>query len=277
MSFFAIAALALRPQGGRISASESASATADALPFITDPELLADGVIYTGLGARLVGKAAYLEGVRQLSGVLPQRLRALEVDSMTVLPPDGRRTVSARWLFRFEAPVPPAVLPAQRARLARAQLEQTADGWTVVTAQISATLVLDEAGRVLRHTESLVADPFAVTNSIAHFNLLNARAHALEASPAFRPLSEPLAYWSALRGMMRIELEEAVRRSQTEDLAALEGEPSVSDEQFERKFRMFVLTNLLTGAALPAAAYLFVKAPAVIAALSAPPAQQPWL
>ena len=38
----------------------------------------------------------------------------------TVLPPDSRRQVTARYSLAFEAPVPPQVLPAQRARLLRA-------------------------------------------------------------------------------------------------------------------------------------------------------------
>ena len=47
-----------------------------------------------------------------------------------------------------------------------------------------------------RISEQLVADPFAVTTSIAHFELLNARAVALSSSqPAI--VREPLAYWAA--------------------------------------------------------------------------------
>ena len=58
-----------------------------------------------------------------------------------------------------------------------------------------------------RHDEQLVTDPFDVTNSMAHFELLNARARAL--LPEGNPLIDPVrAYWSALRGMMRIEMEE---------------------------------------------------------------------
>lgn len=264
------------PRGGRIQAVESAlgpAPIADALPFIINPDLLADSVVYSGLDSRLVGKAAYLEAARAWSTVLPQRLRAFEVDSMTTLPPDGRRVVCARYLLRFQAPVPPQVLPAQRARLARARLEITADGWVVVTAQISTTLTLDPSGRVVRHTETLVADPFSVTNSIAHFNLLKARAHARGGAPS--ALSEPVAYWAALRGMMRIELEEAVRRSQSDELAVLT-DASVTDEQFEQAFRWFILQNLLAGAALPATVYLAFKAPAILGTLSGVPTGQPW-
>jgi hypothetical protein len=264
--------------GAHIQAVEKAlepARIASALPFIVDPDLLAESVIYSGLDSRLVGKAAYLEAARAWSTVLPQRLRAFEMDSMTTLPPDARRVVCARWLLRFEAPVPPQVLPAQRARLARARLETTADGWVVVTAQISASLALDSSGRVVRHTETLVADPFSVTNSIAHFNLLNARAHARGGTPA--ALAEPAAYWAALRGMMRIELEEAVRRSQSDESAVLSvRDLSMTDEQFEQAFRWFILQNLLAGAALPAAVYLAVKAPAIVGALSGVADGRPW-
>ena len=44
------------------------------------------------------------------------------------------------------------------------------------------------------------ADPFEVTTSIAHYELLRARAQAL--LPA-SPLREAQAYWAALRGKTR--------------------------------------------------------------------------
>ena len=56
-----------------------------------------------------------------------------------------------------------------------------------------------------------MSDPFAVSGSIAHFELLNARALALLPEGTPPPLRAPLAYWSALRGMMRIELEECLQ------------------------------------------------------------------
>ena len=111
------------------------------------------------------------------------------------------------------------------------------------------TIALDEQGRVCRHDEQLVTDPFDVTNSMAHFELLNARARAL--LPEGNPLIDPVrAYWSALRGMMRIEMEEGARRAASDELPVL-GSSDVTDEEFEREFRRFIGRNLLVGALLP--------------------------
>ena len=52
--------------------------------------------------------------------------------------------------------------------------------------------------------------------------------------------------------MMRLEMEELVRRGQTDELAVLEGrDPGVSDEEFEQEFRMTIAKSLLAGAAVP--------------------------
>ena len=63
---------------------------------------------------------------------------------------------------------------------------------------------------------------------MAHFELLNARARAL--LPEGNPLIDPVrAYWSALRGMMRIEMEEGARRAASDELSVL-GSSDVTDE-----------------------------------------------
>ena len=90
-----------------------------ALPYLGE-ELLAADVRYSGLGVTLRGRDAYAAATAAWSQLLPQRLRALRCERMTVLPPDSRRQVTARYSLEFEAPVPPQVLPAQRARLLRA-------------------------------------------------------------------------------------------------------------------------------------------------------------
>jgi len=90
-----------------------------ALPYLGE-ELLAEDVRYSGLGVTLRGRDAYAAATAAWSQLLPQRLRALRCERKTVLPPDSRRQVTARYSLAFEAPVPPQVLPAQRARLLRA-------------------------------------------------------------------------------------------------------------------------------------------------------------
>ena len=133
----------------------------------------------------------------------------------------------------------------------------SSDGFTRVSALVAGTLQLDREGtRVQRYRETLVADPFAVTTSIAHFELLNARARALESTPSL--VAEPLAYWSALRGMMRLELEEATRRAQTDELSVLES-ADVTDDMFEAQFRVYMLRIFLLGAAGPAVAFGVAK------------------
>merc|ERR1719171_912390 len=98
----------------------------------------------------------------------------------------------------------------------------------------------------------------AVETSIAHFELLNARAICLRGEPA--AAREPLAYWDALRGMMRIELEELRRRerAQSDELSVLT-EEGVSDADFEASFRAYLLRIFLFGAAGPLLAYGLAK------------------
>ena len=78
--------------------------------------------------------------------------------------------------------------------------------------------------------------------------------------PEGNPLIDPVsAYWSALRGMMRIEMEEGARRAASDELAVL-GSSDVTDEDFEREFRRFIGRNLFIGALLPASVYGVAKA-----------------
>lgn len=229
----------------------------ETLPFLSSSQL-AERVTYTGLGRYLVGREAVASAASRWRSTLPTRLEGFAVEGKTILPPDSRGVVSCRYKLSFTAPVPPAVLPGQRRRLDAAKLTYTADGRTRVTAIVAAQLQLDQAGRVSRHTETLLADPFAVTTSIAHFELLNARAIALAATPPI--VREPLAYWDALRAMMRIELEESVRRSRTDELAVLEGaDASVSDEEFEAQFRLYIARIFLLGAAGPAVVFAIAR------------------
>lgn len=168
---------------------------------------------------------------------------------------------ACRYELAFDAPVPPAVLPGQRRRLDAAQLVVSAEGRTRVRALVAASLQLDGSRtRVRRVSERLVADPLAVTASIAHFELLNARSVALSADAAPPLLREPAAYWTALRAMMRIELEEIRRRSASDESAVLDGgADGVSDEAFEAQFRAYILRIFLLGFAPPLVAFGLAK------------------
>lgn len=237
----------------------------EALPFLSVSELLSDDVEYSGLGLSFSGRDAYVSAASKWRKALPTRLPNFECSDVTVLPPDARGIVNCRYRLSFDAPVPPAVLPGQRRRLAAAQLVQTPAGRTRVTAIVVATLQLDgETQRVRRVAEQLVADPFAVTTSIAHFELLNARVVALMSEDSSPLIREPLAYWQAMRGMMRIELEESVRQSQSDEARVLAdegaGSGGVSDAEFEAKFRVYIFRVFLLGASAPALAFAAAKA-----------------
>ena len=117
---------------------------AEALPFLSD-DIMAEDIVYSGLGLTFEGRAAYAAAASSWSRTLPERLRSWACTSKTVLPPDARRRVSARYSLEFEAPVPPQVLPAQRARLLAAKLPTS--GLVPVRATVVGTLELDAEGR----------------------------------------------------------------------------------------------------------------------------------
>ena len=100
--------------------------------------------------------------------------------------------------------------------------------------------------------------------SQAHFELLNGRAIALREVAEGAPgvANEVVAYWVAMRGMMRIELEESVRQQRSNDLASLDfagADDGVSDEQFEAQFRVYMLRIFLLGTLPPAVAFGVAK------------------
>ena len=187
----------LRPSVSRRArplAASASAATLDALseqlPFLDAEELLADDVSYRGLGLSLSGRADVCAALGRMRATLPSRLPNFECTDKTLLPPDARNVVTCRYKLSFDAPVPPAVLPAQMRRLDAAQLVRTADGRTRVTAIVAASLQLDDAtGRVRRLSETLVADPFEVTASIVRRAPLATRPHPIRPPPP-RPPTE---------------------------------------------------------------------------------------
>ena len=228
------------------------------IPFLCDGTLLADNIKFRGYGQHITGRTDYLAASTAWRDMLRQKLQAFEVTDVVVLPPDARSVVSARYMVSFEAPVPPQVLPGQRARVAQAQLSLTDEGLLPVSARIAVVLQLDSEGRVVSHSESLAVDPFAVGATIAHFELVYARRLAVSSGSA---LAIATAYWAALRELTRQELDEIVRRSRTDELAVLQGgrDDGVTDAEFERWFLRFVGGNFLAGSAIGAALYYALK------------------
>jgi len=242
------------------------SSILEALPYLTEESLLAENIRYTGFGQAFEGRCAYIAASRAWADQLPERLKAFNITECTgIIQP---RRIVARYAVSFSAPVPLQVLPAQRSRLAAAKLERSADGRVQVRAIVAVNLRLDGEGRVVEHTESLAADPFAVSTTISNFEMLLARRLALEVpsgQPA-SPLALARAYWGSLRELTRRELGEAVRRSRSDEESVLAGaDEGVTDAEFDAWFVRFVARNFLIGAALPASFYAVAK---VMAALS---------
>jgi hypothetical protein len=232
-------------------------------PFVREADL-DDSCEYQGFGIRLSGREACNKAFSSWKGQLPVRLRNFAVSDITVLPPDARSVISARYTVSFEAPVPPQVLPAQRARIASANLTRTADGRVPVKARIAVTILVDsKTGKVKRHTEALAVDPFAVTATIAHFEYVYARQLSLRIPQAVDEsiLARVVSYWATLRELTRQELDEIVRRSRPDELVVLEGaDTGVTDSEFERWFTGFVVRNFLVGGAFGAALYYSSRA-----------------
>jgi len=243
-----------RPAIRMAAASDSFPKLADELPFLQSPELLADDIIYRGFGAQYKGRQAYAAAAAAWKRELPARLRDFVVSDKVALPADGRGYITSRYKVSFLAPVPLQVLPAQRARIEQANLTRTADGLVPVEAKIACTLRLDAMGRVAECSEYLTIDPFAVTATIAHFELCYHRSLAADGGGT-SPLDAARAYWAALRELTRRELEEVKRLADSGDdeLRAIAG-GDLTDDEFERWFALFVARNFLIGGAIGAVA-----------------------
>ena len=268
------ASRALRPPP-LLSASPAPQGYMDSFPFLCEEECL-ETMEYRGFGVALSGREAYSAAAASWKSTLPLRLKDFDIRGQTILPPDARSIVSARYTVSFTAPVPPQVLPAQRARVRNANLTRTADGLIPVEARVAATLEIDrETGKVRKMTEELAVDPFAVTATIAHFEYVYARrlvllqlaqasgdATGTDAGGLGGLTLRARAYWATLRELTRQELSEIVRRQQREsdELRVLDGDAGVSDEQFERWFAGFVVKNFVFGGGFGAVLYFAAKA-----------------
>lgn len=236
------------------------------LPFVVSSSLLTNGTFsYEGFGARYASRRAYRAAAEAWRARLPERLRGFTVSDVVVLPPDARGVVACRHRLAFDAPVPPSFLPAQRARIASAQLTRTADGLVPVEAVVASTLWLDGEGRVARIVEQLAFDPSSVTETIAHYEINYARRMALLAEPGGTaaidsPIAVARAWWGSLRELTRRELDENNARSASDEQRVLGGGEPLSDAEFDRVFAVFVGKNFLAGGAIGGAVYLAARA-----------------
>jgi len=242
------------------SAVNTFSLLADELPFVQNEELLAHDITYSGFGFECAGRDSYAAACTAWQRELPTRLHNFHISDKTFLPADSRGVINGRYKISFLAPVPPQLLPAQRARVMQANLTRTTDGLVAVCATIACTVQLDKSGRVRAFTEYLAIDPFAVTATIAHFELCYARTIATLRNQR-SPLAITRAYWAALRELTRRELEEVKRQAVADDdeLRALDGGGELSDGDFERWFAVFVVRNFAVGSAIGALAYVVLR------------------
>lgn len=83
------------------------------LPFLTDPSLLCEDVVYVSPLHSSVGRESYFQLFEHWARAMPERLQDLEIRDVQVyqLKP---REVSAKWTYRFVAPLPlPARVPGR--------------------------------------------------------------------------------------------------------------------------------------------------------------------
>lgn len=241
--------------------TDTVSQIAQTFPFISNDALLAKDVLYSGFGQRTRGIESYPGPA--LSQHLASRLQGFRISDKVVLPPDSRRRISARYTVAFEAPVPLQVLPAQRRRVADANLTLTPAGLLPVEARVACTIDLDERGLITRHTEAIAVDPFAVTATVAHYNLLFERKMCTTiGEKRASALDVAAGWWVALRELTRQELNEVVSRERREsdELRVLGDTDDLSDGEFERWFAIFIGRNFLVGGLGGAALYGVLRA-----------------
>ena len=234
------------PRGARRAAADledlaPISALRDSMPYLARAELLADDFEYEGplASGPVRSRDAYVSLATRLERELPARLRGLSLDATAA--PLGAASARCRTSLRFSAPVPPQVLPAQRARLEAAGLPAGGGGANIeARATLATTLTFDDAGRVRRRVDELVDDPFDALATIAHFELVYA-SRAAAGAPA------PLAYLLTLREITRNELRQAAP-AETED-----------ERDFDRFFAVFVARNLALGGVLGGVLYGFLR------------------
>lgn len=204
-----------------------------ALPFVLDPGLLSEDVVYEGPLETIQGRSEYLAAMRNWSARLPERLegfRVTGVDAWALQPGE----VVCRWSCQFVAPLPPTA----RLRGLPAGMIVLPGNCIAVEAQLRASLELDADGRVVRHVEE-VASGYGMADTVARYELLTAR----------RPDTEnPVAwYWRVLRA------------TTLEELSARSGGRAKQGE-LEWRFYEMVLRNFAAGALLGVVIYACYRA-----------------
>jgi len=276
-------AAAAGPSDSRSDAEASRQRTraiADSWPFVLSPDLVTDDVRLDSPACRQLGQSGYLSAMRAFRDGLPLKLVDFKIVNKTVPPPDSG-LMRCRCTVSFAAPLPPQILPAQRARLSRELTEQEGssggltlrtDGLVEVQVVLSAVLRLDqESGRVREHVEYFSdADPLAVPVTIARFNYLFAKFQAAAAvgeggvalpPPVLAFLTAGPSYLAVLREITRLEVDEVARRQETDESRVLFGGGEMSEGEFNRFFWGFVGQNFALGGAIGFVIYAAARLP----------------
>lgn len=202
-----------------------------ALPFITDPEILAPAVQYEAMLQTTKGVAEYQKVMQAWSQLLPQRLQGLEVSDVQIfqLRPGQCR---AKWTYKFTAILPPGarmrglpedmvVMPGEKVR---------------VQTSITADLDLDDQGRIVRHSET-ITDGYDIPATISRYEYLTARR-----------LDDPVPvwYWKVLEAT-------------TIEEAGVLADGQATPGELRQDFAMQVLRNLVVGMGLGYCIYYGTK------------------
>lgn len=161
------------------------------LPWLTDPEMLAENVVYEGMLESFEGRDEYIKTMVGWRDDIPSRLqdfRIVDKESWTLQPGE----VTCRWSCKFVASLPPPArlrgLPPNLTVLPFEKVE--------VGIGLKSTLTLNSDGRIARHTEEITSG-FEMADAIARYELLTAR----------RRDEDPVSwYWRVLRATTMEEI-----------------------------------------------------------------------
>eukprot|EP00242_Pyramimonas_sp_CCMP2087_P009054 CAMPEP_0198200976 /NCGR_PEP_ID=MMETSP1445-20131203/3830_1 /TAXON_ID=36898 /ORGANISM="Pyramimonas sp., Strain CCMP2087" /LENGTH=275 /DNA_ID=CAMNT_0043871149 /DNA_START=358 /DNA_END=1185 /DNA_ORIENTATION=+ len=214
------------------------------IPFVTDSNLLAAGIVYEGPLRRTVGREAYLSDAAQWMQNMPERLEGWEVRNVQAyqLKP-GQCT--CKWTCRFIAPLPP---PAQVPGRLPADLKILPGGKVLVEVGMVSEMEVDSEGRISsqrdRFSEGGGGYMYSSSNAagtVARFEWMMARRLQGEL--------EALHYWRVLREQTRNEAVET---------AAIQG-VNWDETRFESGFRDMLFRQLALGGVLGAVLFYSIK------------------
>jgi len=214
------------------------------LPFLTDPSLLCEDVVYVSPLHSSVGRESYFQLFEHWARAMPERLQDLEIRDVQVyqLKP---REVSAKWTYRFVAPLP---LPARVPGRLPADLQVLPGDKVLVDVGIMSTIQMNENGQVVSQVDRLAQGGSGymykssnVAGTVARFEFLMAQRLQGELLWVY--------YWRVLREQTRNEAQEIID---------IEG-GMFNERSFEKDFRNMIMRQFAVGGLLGALLYYCLK------------------